>query len=164
MKKFLMIILFPFFLLGCNEEPVKFVSDERGAALHELSGKIFRFSDYKGKWIILNYWASWCEPCRKEIPELIKFAQMHSPDEVVVIGVNYDFVEPQQVEKFVKAFGITYPTLINDPAAQLGIEMVEVLPTTFVIDPTGKIIAQKAGEQTALSLDQLIENAKASKG
>ena len=145
-----------FTLTGCQENRPRdyYVSDESEQPMVLTSGEPFHFADYKGKWLVVNYWASWCEPCRKEIPELVKLQQANK--DIVVVGVNYDFIGLEKVRKLMQQFGVTYPVLMTDPVAQLGEKMIEVLPTTFIISPDGKIIARKMGEQTAKELESII--------
>lgn len=132
------------------------VSDERGEQLRLLTGEIFRFSDYRGKWVIINYWASWCAPCIEEIPALKKL-QADYPDKVVVIGVNYDFIEASALKALVKKWKITYPSLITDPAQQLNAGAIDVVPTTFIISPEGNVVARKVGEQTTEDFEAVIK-------
>ena len=74
-------------------------------------GKIIHLNDYKGKWIVLNYWASWCDNCQEEIPQLNAFYQAHGNKDAVVLGVNCDQVNKQKLQQLVKNLKISYPVL-----------------------------------------------------
>lgn len=144
------------FLVSCDFSNSTLVDDNRGKALVTITGEPWRFSDYKGKWIVVNYWASWCKPCITEVPELDAFYQAHKDKDAMVLGVNYDFTTAEETALLAKKYGMTYPVLTSDqdPRDQLGIEPVMVLPTTFIINPEGKVVATLMGEQTQHTLEK----------
>jgi thiol-disulfide isomerase/thioredoxin len=121
-----------------------------------LDGDSGRFSDYRGRWVLVNYWAEWCKPCIAEMPELKKFSDAHAA-QAVVLTVNFDGAAGDVLREQVRKLNIEVPVLVNDPAALLGIERPQGLPTTFVFDPQGKLAATLAGEQTAASLAAAIQ-------
>ncbi|MFI4955036.1 MAG: TlpA disulfide reductase family protein [Gammaproteobacteria bacterium] len=159
MKKLIIILPLIFLLNSCENAPtITKVDDSRGQALVDTQGNPWRFSDHKGKWIIVNYWASWCKPCITEVPELEAFHQAHKEKDAIVLGVNYDFVSAAETAQLAKKYGMSYPVLISeqDPRIQLGSDPVMVLPTTFVINPEGQVIAALVGEQSQASLEDII--------
>lgn len=103
-----------------------------------------------GTWRVINYWAQWCKPCIKEIPELNELAQEHP--QITVLGVNYDGATGEQLAQQVAELGIAFPNLATDPAAELGMERPRVLPTTVILTPTGELSATLVGPQTLASL------------
>jgi thiol-disulfide isomerase/thioredoxin len=107
------------------------------------------------KWLIVNYWASWCGPCREEIPELNHFAKQHS--NIILLAVNYDGLTGEQLKAAVADMGIEFTSLATDPAPELGIARPNVLPTTLIIDSTGKVLATLIGPQTEQSLAAAID-------
>jgi thiol-disulfide isomerase/thioredoxin len=109
----------------------------------------------RGQWVVINYWAQWCKPCIKEIPELNTLDQRYP--EVTVLGVNYDGATGEELQGQVEQLGIAFAILENDPAVQLGIARPVVLPTTLILDPTGELQATLLGPQTLESLSQLTE-------
>ena len=127
------------------------------AVLQELNGATINFAELKGKWVIINYWASWCHPCNDEIPELNAFYEKNKDKDVMVIGVNYDNVDPTQLKKIIAAEGITYPNLSNDPRLTLGLGDIPGLPATYVFGPDGKLKDKLFGQQTRESLQQAIQ-------
>lgn len=119
----------------------------------DLNAKDFSLSAYKGKWLVVNYWATWCPPCLEEIPELVFFHEKHKDKGVVVIGVN---IETDLDSAFLKDFAeenmITYPILRNQKNAVLG--QMKFYPTTFIISPQGVMSAKKVGPITRAYLEK----------
>ena len=107
-------------------------------------------ADYKGRWLVVNYWAQWCKPCIKEIPELnaldAKYAQ------VAVLGVNFDGVTGSELEAQKKKLGIGFTVLEQDPYQVLGVAVPSVLPATFILNPDGQLVHSLVGPQTLESL------------
>ncbi|KAF1071461.1 MAG: Thiol-disulfide oxidoreductase ResA [Pseudomonas citronellolis] len=106
----------------------------------------------EGQWLIVNYWADWCGPCRKEVPELNILAQQLQHSGVRVLGVNYDGLREGELSKAVNLLGIQYTVLADDPAARFELTRSEVLPVTYIIDATGRLRERLPGEQTAAGL------------
>jgi thiol-disulfide isomerase/thioredoxin len=107
-----------------------------------------------GEWLVVNYWAEWCKPCLEEIPQLNAFARAH--DRVRVLMVNYDGVTGEQLRAQAARLGIATAVVESDPAPQLGIGRPQVLPTTYVVGPDGKLHDTLIGPQTVASLDAAI--------
>lgn len=104
----------------------------------------------QGQWVVINYWAKWCKPCIVEIPELNQLDREF--EQVTVLGVNYDGTSGEELQQELTELGVTFPTLATDPAAQLGVPRPQVLPTTLIIDPTGKLSETLLGPQTLETL------------
>ena len=104
----------------------------------------------QGQWVVINYWAKWCKPCIVEIPELNRLDREF--EQVTVLGVNYDGTTGEELQQELTELGVTFPTLATDPAAQLGVPRPQVLPTTLVIDPNGKLSETLLGPQTLETL------------
>jgi thiol-disulfide isomerase/thioredoxin len=111
--------------------------------------------DAEGRWIVVNYWATWCHPCRTEIPEINQFAA-NNASSVSVYAVNFDNVRGEELQRQAADMGITFTLLEEDPANTLGYARPTVLPTTVVIDPTGQLVARLLGTQTEASLQQAL--------
>lgn len=139
--KLVLIILTAFFLTACSGKP----------NAYDSNGKAIYFSHYKGKWIVLNYWASWCTPCAQEIPQLNTFYKQYH-QQVAVFGINFD---GQDTQVNIKKMNIHFPTLMENNVGQyFGIQQVSGLPTTYLINPEGKLTKILQGEQTVQSLKQ----------
>ena len=115
------------------------------------------FSDHHGQWMIINYWATWCKPCIKEIPELNDFANTHA-EQVVLFGIDFDNAQGEKLQQAITKLGIEFTVLNNDPANILGYERPTVLPTTLIFNPTGKLHRTLLGPQTAQNLLQVISD------
>ena len=116
-----------------------------------LSGETGRFESLQGRWFVINYWATWCKPCIKEIPELNEFAKAHQ-DKVTVFAVNYDQLAGEELTTAVEEFNLEIPAMINDPASVLGYETPTVLPTTLIFNSEGKLHKTLIGPQTGETL------------
>ena len=119
-------------------------------------GKKLTLSDYKGKWVLINFCATWCPPCLKEIPDLV--ALYKSRSDVMVIGIAMDYHDPKTVLKYVKSMSIPYPIVLGDRkiAAQIG--PVSMLPTTYVFDPAGNPAVYKVGLVSRESLEEYMRD------
>lgn len=124
--------------------------------LSDLAGRSVRLSDFKGKIVFVDFWATWCPPCRKEIPHLKDLAQHYKEQGVVVLGVSVDEGGRAVVEPFVKENEITYPILIGGDSPLDGYS-VESIPTLYVINREGLVVARHVGYQP---YEQLEETAK----
>ena len=111
-----------------------------------------RFSDWRGHWVFINYWAEWCAPCRYEIPQLNTFNKELAASGAFVVGVNFDGVDGAGLRALMQRMSIEFPVATKDPRQRFGYEMPAVLPTTVVIDPSGNVAATLVGPQTEASL------------
>ena len=123
-----------------------------GCTKHDPGTTLSSLERLQGQWVVINYWAQWCAPCIKEIPELNRLDQDYTG--VTVVGVNYDGTNGEELELQRQKLGVTFASLESDPAAQLGIPRPVVLPTTLILDPTGRLVATLIGPQTLASLVQ----------
>ncbi len=141
-----------------NEQPA---APSRTLPVLGTEGKQSALADYKGKVVVLNFWASWCTPCRTEAPELEKAQkQLQSSGQGTVLGVAYQDA-PKDSEKFIDEFGITYPSL-RDVGGKLAKDYgTRALPETFVINPQGKVVALSRGTVSQQFLDAAIKKATA---
>ncbi len=126
------------------------------ADFSDTEGAGYRYADFDGKWRIVNYWATWCGPCIKEIPELNELAHEYN-DSLVVLGVNFDSPQGEEAQISVKKMKIEFPVYAVNPAGELGITTPEVLPTTFVFSPDGALHRTLIGPQTRESLLAALE-------
>lgn len=106
--------------------------------LTDLSGKERQLSDYKGKGVFLNFWGSWCEPCKKEMPHMEKLAKEFKDQGVEVLAVNVGDSE-LQTKKFAKQYGLTFPIAIDSTKEVQDAYGINPLPATFMISPEGKV-------------------------
>ncbi|MCP5245340.1 MAG: TlpA family protein disulfide reductase [Burkholderiales bacterium] len=120
----------------------------------DTDGRIHTLADYKGRWVIINFWATWCPPCLEEIPDLI--ALYEDRDDVMVIGVAMEFSDPSVVMAFVESMSITYPTILGNRRIASQLDDISMLPSTYFFDPEGKPAARKLGLVTRESIETFI--------
>jgi thiol-disulfide isomerase/thioredoxin len=113
-------------------------------ALTDLSGRPLHLSDYRGKVVILDFWATWCEPCKEEIPHLIEMQNKYSAQGLQVLGVSMDDDQPPVV-KFQQQFKMNYPVAVGDSKLADQYGGILGLPITFVIDRQGRIVSRHVG-------------------
>ncbi|HVJ63290.1 MAG TPA: TlpA disulfide reductase family protein [Tahibacter sp.] len=120
-----------------------------------IDGKEFDLAAQKGHWVIVNYWATWCSPCIKELPEISKFVQEHK--NVRAIGLAYEDTDKAEIVAFLKAHPVVFPIAQVDtfdpPKA---FETPRGLPTTYIIDPAGKIAQKFTGPVDEAALRKAI--------
>jgi len=123
----------------------------------DLQGHEQRLQDYRGKWVLVNFWATWCPPCLQEIPDLVSLHEAHKKTDIVVIGVALDSTR-QSVVEFLAKTQVSYPIVVGDYdlAAQVG--EVEALPTSYLYDPTGKLVSYQQGMVTRASVESYIKS------
>lgn len=102
--------------------------------------------DWSGRWVVINYWAEWCAPCREEIPELNRLDREHRA-EVAVLGVNYDGLTGERLRRLAEEMGIEFRLLEEDPRERWGEPQPSVLPSTLIVNPDGELVDVLVGPQ-----------------
>jgi thiol-disulfide isomerase/thioredoxin len=115
----------------------------------------------EGQWLVINYWAQWCAPCRSEIPELNVLEQQLTGQSVQVLGVNFDALQGEKLTQAAQDMGITFTVLAQDPAERYQLPRAEVLPVTYIVDDQGRMRERLLGEQTAAGLVARLSELKA---
>lgn len=114
-------------------------------ALKTLEGKTVKLSDYKGKIVIVDFWATWCAPCRKGIPDLVELQHTYSKD-LVIIGISLDQERTlKDLKPFIKNYRINYPVVLADSKVIQDFGGITAIPTSFVIDQKGNIVDSHVG-------------------
>jgi thiol-disulfide isomerase/thioredoxin len=121
----------------------------------DTDGKTHTLSGYKGKWVLVNYWATWCPPCLDEIPDLIALHE-NKKNNLVVIGIALDFRSAKQVTDFADGLLVNYPIVLGNSQIVNQIGPVQGLPTTYLYNPDGKMVAQQVGAITRASVESYI--------
>ncbi len=129
----------------------------------DTEGRGYRLDDLRGRWLLVNYWATWCAPCVKEIPELNELAR-EQEDELQIFGVNFDSPDEEEMLADIRKLKIGFPVFATDPAPLLGVTRPEVLPTTFVFDQEGKLKTTLVGPQTKEGLMEILRRHTAGDG
>jgi thiol-disulfide isomerase/thioredoxin len=130
--------------------------------LPDLNGKPVSVSDYRGKWVIVNFWATWCPPCLEEIPDLVDLYDQNR-DRLVVLGVNYEEANVEYLKEFVDSHLMSYPVMRMDPKPMTTLGPVTGLPTTYIISPEGQRVARQEGPITRADVEKYIRRKEAAR-
>ena len=121
------------------------------ADFHTNQEQQLRWQDLQGEYVIVNYFAEWCAPCLRELPELNEFHHAHS-DKAQLFGVSFDGLNNQELAALQQEYDIQFPLILNQPVPQLPFATPQMLPATYVITPDGEVKGPLLGEQTEASL------------
>jgi thiol-disulfide isomerase/thioredoxin len=121
----------------------------------DIQGKMHKMSDYKGKWVLVNYWATYCPPCRAEIPDILRFAN-DNKDNFVVLGIDAGGSDIADIITFKRELGINYPLFPMQESTMLSFGIIMGIPTSYVINPKGEIVDKYIGLITYDDLDYFL--------
>ena len=145
MKTKIITLLSLFIIFGCQKNDIE-VFNGSNTSMEKL----------QGQWIVVNYWADWCAPCIKEIPELVEFA--HENSDILVYAYNFDELDAEDLAPIAKKFKVDIPSLISHPREIWGIETPPAVPATFFIDPNGVLVKSFFRPQTKDSLNTILRS------
>ena len=120
--------------------------------LKDTAGKEHRLADYKGRYVVVNFWATWCVPCIQEIPEIAAFQKAHK--DVVVIGIAMDAENPGKVKQFATKVGHDYALVLSNDNVEEQMGTPHALPSTRIYDPKGKVVYDRVGRVTKKFLEE----------
>ncbi len=127
-------------------------------SLTDVNGNLVNLQSYRGKWLVVNYWATWCPPCIAEMPELQSFHDDHHEHSALVIGINTEHIGKGQLSRFLDDYFITYPVFVSEPTERSELGLIPGLPTTFLVTPEGEVVARQVGPVTRDMIEQFIAN------
>lgn len=127
--------------------------------LKTLSGKTLSLKDFRGRYVLVNLWASWCGPCQKEAPQLNKIDKAFSDKRLMILGVNMTSQEGsiKNVKHFVKKEGISFPILLDRSGEVMNRYHVIGIPTSYLIDPKGKVLQRFRGAVTLAEIKKIMK-------
>lgn len=124
-------------------------------------GKTLKLSDFKGKAVIVNFWATWCEPCKVEMPWLVDFQKKYGPEGLQIVGIAMDDTDEKTIASFAHKMGVNYPIVVGTEKVADLYGGIEGMPTLFFVDRSGKIVDHELGLR---SMDLIENNIKKSLG
>lgn len=136
---------------------VKVGKEAPNFSLEQLNGPPIALSDLRGKGVVLNFWGSWCEPCKKEMPDLQQQYEAYKDKGLIVIGINIG-ESPVAVEPFVKQFGLTFPILLDRQSQITKLYRIGPIPSTYFIDADGKVKEIFIGPLNENSISEKVAN------
>lgn len=154
MKFALLFVLTGFMSLGLADQKTYELS------LTDINGQQQTLSQYRGKWVIINYWSTTCPPCVKEMPELSAFHKQHKDKDAVVIGVNFEDISIIWIKEFFNRVAVDYPIWLAGASPFTPFGKIIALPTTFIITPDGQVAGRHTGAITKQALDIFIKENK----
>jgi thiol-disulfide isomerase/thioredoxin len=124
--------------------------------LTDLDGHVLSSADFKGKVVVLDFWAVWCAPCKTEIPGYVDLQKKYGADGLVIIGVVYDKEEPARVKQFVDQYQVSYRIALGNDEIENAFGGMDSIPTTFLIDRDGIIRDRKVGTLSTAEYEKRI--------
>ena len=146
-----------------NESGLKVGQTAPDFTLMTLDGKEAKLSDYRGKKVILNFWATWCPPCKAEIPHMEKYYKKSAKDdnvEILAVNLKKSDKDEDYIKNFVKSYDMTYPVLLDTDGEQQEQYRIVTIPTTYFIDTKGKIQTTITGPMDQKKMSDIIANIK----
>ena len=127
--------------------PRGLLGDALAYSLQDLQGNAQHLTQYQDQWVIVNFWATWCGPCVREIPELMSFADRHVGS-VQVVGIAFEKTPIDEIRSFVARLDVNYPVLIIGEEPLVPMEPLKGLPSTFLVSPEGQVVHSHVGPVT----------------
>jgi thiol-disulfide isomerase/thioredoxin len=124
-------------------------------SLVDSKGKTHTLAQYKGKWVLVNFWATWCPPCLEEIPDLVALHE-NKKNNLIVLGVAMDYRDPKAVIQFSDQMMVSYPIILGDQKSAAQVGAIPGLPTTYLYNPQGKVVAYNVGALTREAVERYI--------
>lgn len=152
-SKLLSFILAIFLSIGFS---VSRAEPAKTFVMKDLAGKEHRLADYQGKWVLINYWATWCPSCLDEMPDFVSLYDKHKGKDLMVLGVAVDYKSTKEVRDFVDDMLVSYPVILGTPKIFAQFGSPDVLPTTYIYNPQGILVKMKRGSVTKQYLEELM--------
>ena len=149
-----------------SDQPVLAGANMKGTlapefTLQSLDGKTIHLADFRGKAVLLNFWATWCEPCKIEMPWFVELQKQYGPEGLQVVGIAMDDASQEDIAKFASNMGVNYPILLGKEAVGDAYGGVQFLPATFYIGRDGKVVDKVFGLKGRGEIEEDIKKALA---
>lgn len=155
-KKSLLLSLLAGFLLSLHV--ISYAANS--FVLKDMAGKKHTLAEYKGKWVIVNYWATWCPPCLEEVPDFVALYDSRKNKDVMIFGIAFDYQSAKEVADYVDDMLMSYPIVLGDDEVAKQIGYSDLLPTTFIYNPRGELVKTKHGKVTKQYLEAIMAREK----
>lgn len=131
-----------------------------GFVLSDLTGASVNLSDFKGRIVILNFWATWCPPCREEMPHMQSFYEKNKENDIEIIAVNLTNMDDgqQAIEKFVQDYGLTFPVLLDENGDVGERYEIMTIPTSYILDTEGRIFQKVVGPMNEQMMNEIVNS------
>ncbi|MDI1309821.1 MAG: TlpA disulfide reductase family protein [Methylotenera sp.] len=147
-------------LITTNSQVVAAENTLASMELKDTAGVNHKLAAYKGKWVLINYWATWCPPCLEEVPDLVNLYDHRKNKDLMIIGIAFDYKSTKEVVDYVDDMLMSYPIVLGDDGIAAQIGTADVLPTTFIYNPKGELVKIKRGLITKQYIEKIIGVAK----
>lgn len=144
------------FLVSFGAISLAHAEASKSFVMKDLVGKEHRLADYQGKWVLVNYWATWCPSCLDEMPDFVSLYEQHKGKDLVVLGIAVDYKSEREVRHFVDDMLVSYPVILGTPKIFAQFGSPQVLPTTLIYNPQGKLVKVKRGAVSKQSIELLM--------
>lgn len=124
----------------------------------DLNGHTRKLADYRGQWVLVNFWATWCPPCLEEIPDLITLDEKRK--DIAVLGIAVDYESEKEVRRFVDDNLMSYPVVLGDEKVIKQFGSAEILPTTYIYNPQGTLVKTQRGLITRQQIERIVSGKK----
>jgi len=155
----LLILSFGLLFVSCSATEKKNFKKAPDFSLKTTDNRIVKLSEHKGKIVIVNFFATWCPPCKMEIPDFVKFYKENKEKGVVIIGIAVES-KLEDVKKMIKEFKINYPVCLSDGKVEREYGGIRFVPTSFIIDKNGNIYKKQIGMMNKKQLEEILEKLK----
>jgi len=150
--------LLAFTLAACkpNADPATLAPPKTAPVwkLKDLDGQLVSSDQFNGKVVVIDFWATWCPPCRAEIPGYVALQEKYGKDGLAMVGISLDSQGPEEVKQFVAKNHMNYTVVMGDESVVAAFGGVEAIPTTFIVDRQGNIRDQKVGAEELAAFEQ----------
>ncbi len=143
------VILITTVYLHLSQQPLNRLTTRPAAPefiLQDTHGKLHALSDYRGKVLVVNFWASWCPPCRAEMPSMQRAAKLLAQQDIHLLGIGVGETQ-NSIRRFLRDVPVSFPLLLDSDSKVMAAWSVQTLPTTFVVDPKGDVIFMELGKR-----------------